>query len=83
MQNPIHIGIRRYAWEATGSEYMPKATAKSPKPKMRRKLVKRAAPLDVPTRQELESGEKQPVVEPIISFTDFDREQGIYCRARN
>jgi DNA invertase Pin-like site-specific DNA recombinase len=77
MMNPIHIGIRRYEWEATGSEYMPRATANDPKPKMRRRLQKRAAPLDVPTREELERGEKPPVIEPIITFAEWDRAQEI------
>jgi hypothetical protein len=77
MQNPIHIGIRRYEWEATGEEYVPKPTAKTPQPKMRRKPVKRAVPLDVPTREELESGGKQPIVEPIISLAEWDRAQQI------
>jgi DNA invertase Pin-like site-specific DNA recombinase len=77
MTNPIWIGIRRYEWEATGEEYMPKATAKNPKPKKRRKLVKRAVPLDVPTREQLERGEKPPIIEPIISLAEWDRAQEI------
>jgi DNA invertase Pin-like site-specific DNA recombinase len=77
MQNPIWIGIRRYWWEAKGEEYMPRATPKNPKPKMRRRVVKRAVPLDVPTRDELERGEKPPIIEPIISLREWDRAQEI------
>jgi DNA invertase Pin-like site-specific DNA recombinase len=76
MMNPVHIGIRRYEWEV-GEEYLPKSTAKHPTPKKRRKTVKRAAPVDVPTREELESGAKPPVVEPILSLADFDRAQQV------
>jgi len=74
--NPIHIGIRRCEW-TVGAEYLPEPTVKNPTPKKRRYLIKRAAPLDVPTRQELESGAKPPVVEPIISLADWDRAQEI------
>jgi DNA invertase Pin-like site-specific DNA recombinase len=77
LMNPIHIGIRRYEWEAKGTEYKPNATKKNPDPKIRRRLTKRAVPLDVPTRQDLESGKAQPIVEPIISIADFDRAQEI------
>ncbi len=77
MMNPIHIGIRRYQWEAKGDEYMPKASAKNPKPKKRRRLVKRAAPLDIPTREDLESGKAKPIVEPILTLAEWDRAQEI------
>jgi DNA invertase Pin-like site-specific DNA recombinase len=77
MMNPIHIGIRRYDAEAKGEEYLPAPTAKNPKPKKRRKPVKRAQPLDVPTRQDLESGKAQPIVEPILTLAQWDRAQEI------
>jgi DNA invertase Pin-like site-specific DNA recombinase len=84
MMNPIHIGIRRYDAEAKGVEYRP-----TPKPatyakhepgwepKKRRKLAKRAEPLDVPTREDLESGKAQPIVEPILTLAEWDRAQAI------
>ena len=77
MMNPIHIGIRRYQWEAKGDEYMPKASAKNPKPKKRSRLVKRAKPLDIPTREDLESGKAKPIVEPILTLAEWDRAQEI------
>lgn len=76
MMNPIHIGIRRCEW-TVGAEYDPEPTSKNPTPKKRRKLIKRAAALDVPTRAELESGAKPPVVEPIITIAEWDRAQEI------
>jgi hypothetical protein len=77
MMNPIWIGIRRYEWEATGEEYLPRPTAKHPKPKKRRRLVKRAVPLDVPTREEIETGKAQPIITPILTFEEWDRAQEI------
>jgi DNA invertase Pin-like site-specific DNA recombinase len=77
MMNPVHIGIRRYEWEAKGEEYAPRPTVKNPKPKKRRRLTKRAVSLDVPTREELESGKARPIVEPIITLADWDYAQAI------
>jgi hypothetical protein len=91
MMNPIHIGIRRYEWEAAGDKKPVKARAKTLakhepgwEPKRRRRLAKKAVPQEVPTRQELElwyTGDKvngkPPIVEPIVSMADFDRAQEI------
>ena len=76
MQNPIHIGIRRYAYTLS-PEYMPKATVKNPYPKRKRRSILADQPIDVPTREELILGTKQPIVPPIISMADFDRAQEI------
>jgi hypothetical protein len=77
MRNPIHIGIRRYLYEYTGTEYLPEPSVVNPKPKKRRRPVKREVPLDVPTRAELEAGTAKPIVEPIISLEVWDRAQEI------
>jgi len=86
MMNPIHIGIRRYAFEAKGEEYPVKARPESYlkhepgwEPKMRRKLTKKAAPLDVPTREQLEAG-VPPIVEPILTLDEWDAAQAIIAR---
>jgi DNA invertase Pin-like site-specific DNA recombinase len=76
LQNPIHIGIRRYGW-ALSPEYLPRATAKNPNPKPKRRSVASATPYDVPTRAELIAGTKAPIVPPIISIADWDRAQEI------
>jgi DNA invertase Pin-like site-specific DNA recombinase len=97
MQNPIHIGIRRYEWEAAGEKKPVKARVKTRakhepgwEPKPRRRLAKRAAPQDVPTRQQLElwyAGDsvngRPPIVEPIISLEAFDRAQQIIAERYN
>lgn len=86
MMNPIHIGIRRYAFEAKGEEYDPKARPETYlkhdadwKPKKRRKLTKKEQVLDVPTREQLEHG-APPIVEPILTLEEWDRAQAIITR---
>jgi DNA invertase Pin-like site-specific DNA recombinase len=76
LKNPIHIGIRRYVYKA-GAEYRPQATTKNPNPKPRRKSVRKEEAFEIPTRLELESGAKPPLVEPIVSLEVFDRAQAI------
>lgn len=84
MQNPIWVGIRRYMWEAVGQrrpvKAKPETYAKHEpgwEPKWRRKLEKRKVPMDVPTREELVAGTAKPIIEPILSWEEWDRAQEI------
>jgi DNA invertase Pin-like site-specific DNA recombinase len=76
LKNPIHIGIRRYSYKS-GAEYLPRPTEKHPNPKPRRYRLLREEAFDIPTRLELESSAKPPIVEPIVSLEMFDRAQAI------
>jgi DNA invertase Pin-like site-specific DNA recombinase len=78
LENPHVIGVRRYKWEASGPEYLPKPSVQNPEPKkMRRKLKLRSQPTDVPTIEELRSGRKLPIIEPIISLAEWDHAQAV------
>lgn len=81
--NPINVGIRRYAQLYDGPEYRPIPTAKNPKPKPKRKKRLREVPLDVPTREEIESGAKPPIVPPIVTWAEWDRAQAIMQEKSN
>lgn len=75
MMNPCWIGCRRYEFEATGDEYHPEPTVKNPAPKPRRRLVRRAVPLDVPSIEDLRTGASSPLFRPIMDLASWDAAQ--------
>jgi hypothetical protein len=78
MQNPVHVGIRRYTILHDGPEYKPEPTLKHPKPKKRRKQRNREIPVDYPTREEIETGQRQPIVQPILTWAQWDKAEALF-----